>query len=105
MDIEDTTQMRSWDALVAKHYTPEEKAHYGALPEMDRSTYAYQRWVEKEAWLKAHGLGVFALAKMPAVDPAMWQYQGQSEPYCFALSVLSTEALVVQWMDACLWGL
>lgn len=108
IDMEAIRPLADADRIIARFFSPRERAAYLSLPEPERPDAFFRAWTRKEAYLKATGLGLslaldqFAVALAPGEPARLVHVEGRPhEPERWALHDLEpgpgfTAALAVE---------
>ena len=96
VDVERVRAMNDWPAIAQSHFSPLEIAALYDTIDSDRQDAFYRCWTRKEAFLKAHGLGLsipldsFAVSLTPEEFPALlscaWDHEEIGRWSFFALN-------------------
>lgn len=99
VDIECLSKKRAWENVANKYFSSSELATFYDIAPDQQPVYAASRWVYREAWLKAHGLGVGALRQVIMEDSDV-QCNATSidDQVVVSIVVQSQQKLFFQWV-------
>jgi 4'-phosphopantetheinyl transferase len=109
VDIEVVRTRRFLERLAARTLTPPALREWQQLPEADRLPCFLAAWANKEAYLKATGVGIATTLSAVPEQPAGWTVQSVDAPAGYtaaiaveapAVEVAPMEVAAVQWSPA-----
>ena len=84
LDIERRCEGRSWQAVAELYFHPEEREDLMRISDAREGSRQFHRlWTVKEACIKAHGLTVWDIGRLPRIRPRVEGEAGMPDALCF----------------------
>jgi phosphopantetheinyl transferase len=73
IDVEKLRTMERWESIAKKYFGDEVALALRQIPEEERMLRFLEHWTLTEAWIKAHGAGIFDRPSSPLPDIEHWR--------------------------------